>query len=309
MSNDLCHYGILGMRWGVRRFEDRNGHLTEAGKKRYGVGGLIINRHNERDNLKRDIQTKVYTKKQEIKNKTDEAAEKAKKVAKTGAVIAGATLAVVGGISLAAYVKKNPGALLKGKKAASMAMLNKVVPKMGMPMSKSVKPSYSFAASKMRPTSHIKKAGIQINASKFNSLDEKTKTDIVKYASSNNMSKIAARNKVAQNVQTESASYIKLPSKLESAKISSKWHMMSAKQKAAYGNDYRNFLYNDPKGIIKDRTFHDPKALDREFNASLRRQWKRMSKEQQTALGGNMRNWIAKERENRFKIHRGKPWE
>ena len=290
MSNDLCHYGILGMRWGVRRFEDRNGHLTEAGKKRYGVGGLIINRHNERDNLKRDIQTKVYTKKQEIKNKTDEAAEKAKKVAKTGAIVAGATLAVVGGISLAAYVKKNPGTLLKGKTAANMAM------------SKSVKPSYSFAVSKMRPTSHIKKAGIQINTSKFNSLDEKTKTDIMKYASSNNMAKIAARN-------TESPSYIKLPSKVERAKISSKWHMMSAKQKAAYDNNYRNFLYNDPKGIIKDRTFHDPKALDREFNASLRRQWKRMSKEQQTALGGNMRNWIAKERENRFKIHRGKPWE
>lgn len=31
----LSHHGILGMKWGVRRFENRNGSLTPAGKKRY----------------------------------------------------------------------------------------------------------------------------------------------------------------------------------------------------------------------------------------------------------------------------------
>ena len=31
----LAHHGILGMHWGVRRFEDKSGHLTPAGKKRY----------------------------------------------------------------------------------------------------------------------------------------------------------------------------------------------------------------------------------------------------------------------------------
>lgn len=33
----LMHYGLKGMQWGVRRFEDSSGHLTPAGKRRYGI--------------------------------------------------------------------------------------------------------------------------------------------------------------------------------------------------------------------------------------------------------------------------------
>lgn len=31
----LAHHGILGQKWGVRRFQNEDGSLTEAGKKRY----------------------------------------------------------------------------------------------------------------------------------------------------------------------------------------------------------------------------------------------------------------------------------
>ena len=30
----LAHYGVKGMKWGIRRFQNRNGTLTAAGKKR-----------------------------------------------------------------------------------------------------------------------------------------------------------------------------------------------------------------------------------------------------------------------------------
>ena len=34
-SNELYHYGKKGMKWGVRRYQNKDGSLTEAGRKRY----------------------------------------------------------------------------------------------------------------------------------------------------------------------------------------------------------------------------------------------------------------------------------
>lgn len=36
VGEDVCHHGIKGQRWGVRRFQNKDGSLTPEGRKRYG---------------------------------------------------------------------------------------------------------------------------------------------------------------------------------------------------------------------------------------------------------------------------------
>lgn len=39
-NNELMHHGILGMKWGVRRYQNKNGSLTPAGKRRVQTGEI-----------------------------------------------------------------------------------------------------------------------------------------------------------------------------------------------------------------------------------------------------------------------------
>ena len=51
MNNELEHHGIKGMRWGVRRYQNKDGSLTPQGKKRYD--------RDIRDNLAKKKETQI----------------------------------------------------------------------------------------------------------------------------------------------------------------------------------------------------------------------------------------------------------
>ena len=46
-NNELVHHGVLGMKWGVRRYQNKDGTLTSSGKRRVSMNkvrqGIVEN--------------------------------------------------------------------------------------------------------------------------------------------------------------------------------------------------------------------------------------------------------------------------
>lgn len=62
---ELKHHGIKGMKWGIRRYQNEDGSLTNSGKKRYARDAL------EKDFNKYDPSTNKYYKQSKKNGRTD----------------------------------------------------------------------------------------------------------------------------------------------------------------------------------------------------------------------------------------------
>ena len=83
-SDYLIHHGIKGQRWGIRRYQNEDGSLTAAGRKRYGVSEQVKSKWN---------------------GLTDKQKSNIKKAAAIGVAVAGTALLAYGAYKVSEGIK------------------------------------------------------------------------------------------------------------------------------------------------------------------------------------------------------------
>lgn len=115
VNGELYHHGIKGQRWGIRRFQKKDGSLTPAGKKRYDDGNDSSNNVKKKSKYRENLENK-YMEKGLTRENAVKAANDKIRTQKILGVVGAVTVAAAGAYLVNRHIKeRTDGAIKSGE--------------------------------------------------------------------------------------------------------------------------------------------------------------------------------------------------